>query len=277
MSRVIVNAAITGLVVGKSDNSALPVTNDEIVECVTRLQDEGVSIVHLHARGNGGECGMSLEPQVYQDLVGRVRESCPDMIVCLSLSGRHVSDIDCRCIPLMAKPDMASLSLGSLNFPKGASVNDPDTIVALAERIYATGAVPELEVFEPGFVNYAHYLIRKGVLKAPYYFNIILGSLGTSPLDLTGLGLMVKSLPSKAVWAVGGIGRYQLDANVMSLSAGGHVRVGLEDALYYDRKRTVLADNISLVKRVARIAREMGREPASPAEARLMMGLSSKR
>ena len=171
---------------------------------------------------------------------------------------------------------MASLTLGSMNFADQPSINAPEMIQALAKRIYAAGAIPEFEVFDAGFINYAAYLIRKEVLRPPYYFNIILGSLGTAPLDLIGLGHIITMLPHGAVWSVGGLGRYQLDANVMSIAAGGHVRVGIEDCIHLDRQRTLLADNVELVSRIARIAREMGRKPATPDEARRMIGLDAQ-
>lgn len=111
------------------------------------------------------------------------------------------------------------------------------------------------------------------MLRPPYYFNLIFGSLGTAPLDLVGMGHMVTMLPPGATWSVGGLGQYQLDANVMGMAAGGHVRVGLEDNIYYDRQRQDRADNARLAARSARIGREMGREPATPAEARQIIGL----
>jgi uncharacterized protein (DUF849 family) len=160
-----------------------------------------------------------------------------------------------------------------MNFATQPSVSSPDAIAALAGLIYAAGAVPELEVFEPGFINFARYLIRKEVLKTPLYFNLLLGSPGSTPLDPAGLGYMLGLLPEGATWAVGGLGRFQLDANVMGIAAGGHVRVGLEDNLHFDRARTELADNYRLIDRIARIGREMGREPATPEEARAIIGL----
>ena len=113
-----------------------------------------------------------------------------------------------------------------------------------------------------------------GIFAGLIVIAMILGSLGTAPLDLAGLGHMVSLIPAGSVWSVGGVGRFQLDANVMAMAAGGHVRVGLEDNIYFDRGRTDLADNARLVERVARIARDMGREPASPEEARQIIGLS---
>lgn len=155
-------------------------------------------------------------------------------------------------------------------------MNSPDTICELASRIYSAGAVPEIEIFDTGFINYAKYLIRKKVLRPPYYMNLILGSLGTAPMDLIGLGHMISILPEKTVWAVGGIGRYQLNANVISIASGGHVRTGIEDNLYYDQKRSILADNAMLVERIVSIGRELGREPASPYETRQLIGLPQR-
>ena len=271
--KLIINAAITGCVLGKDNTPHLPITIPEIVECARRVQDAGASIVHLHARTADGS--PSYDEEAYCEIVDSVRRECGDLIVCVSLSGRHVGGIEQRTAALASRPDMASLTIGSMNFPTQPSINSPDTICALAERILAVGAVPELEVFEAGFISYASYLIKKSVLRPPFYFNIILGSLGAAPLDLVGLGHMVSMLPAGATWAVGGLGQYQLDANVMSIAAGGHVRVGLEDCIHYDRERNQLADNAQLVNRIARIAREMGREPATPAEARRMIGLDT--
>ena len=270
--KLIINAAITGCVLTKADTSFLPVTLTEIVDCARRVQDAGASIVHLHARNP--DQTPSFEAAAYQELVDSVRHACGDLIICVSLSGRHMQDVAKRAIALDARPEMASLTLGSMNFPKEPSINSPDVIRELAMRIYAGGAIPELEVFESGFINYADFLIKKEVLRPPYYINIILGSLGAAPLSLTGLGNMLNMLPPGATWSVGGIGQYQLDANVMAIASGGHVRVGIEDNIYFDRRKTELADNVRLVRRIAGIARELGREPASSAEARRIIGLA---
>lgn len=268
--RLIINAAITGTVLSKSDTPFLPTSLDEIVDCARRVRAAGAAIVHVHARNpDQSPC---FDGEVYRELVLGIRQAT-DLIVCTSLSGRMTRNIDERAAALASKPDMASLTLGSLNFMTQASVNAPETIRELADRIYAAGAMPELEAFEAGFINYAKYLIAKNILRPPFYFNLILGSLGAAPLDLVGLGHMISMLPQGSTWAVGGLGRYQTDAAMMAIAAGGHVRVGLEDNIHYDRQRTDLADNPRLVARIARIAREAGREPASPTEARRILGL----
>lgn len=269
-NKLIINAAITGTVLHKSDTPHLPTSLEEIVECAKEVREAGAAIIHIHARNP--DQSPSFEANFYDDLLSKIREAT-DMLVCVSLSGRFVSDINMRANPLGSKPDLASLTLGSLNFISQPSINSPETIRDLAKRIYAANAIPELEVFEAGFINFSNYLVKKEILKPPFYYNIILGSLGAAPLDLIGLGYMVSMLPEKAVWSVGGLGQYQLDANVMSIAAGGHVRVGLEDNIYYDRERKDLADNFRLVERIARIARDMGREPATPEEARRIIGI----
>lgn len=270
--KLIINAAVTGTVLYKSDTPFLPTSIPEIVESAIRVREAGASIIHLHARN--ADQSPCYDPSVYSELVGKVREAT-DLVINVSLSGRYVPDVDTRAAPLASRPELASLTVGSMNFISGPSINAPDTVRELAARIHAAGAVPELEVFEAGFANFASYLARKGVLRPPHYANIILGSLGAAPLDLVGLGHIVGLLPPGTTWSVGGLGQYQLDANMMGIAAGGHVRVGLEDNIHYDRGRQDLADNPRLVARIARLAREMGREPATPAEARAIIGLSA--
>ena len=269
-NKLIINAAISGAWLGKKETPHLPLSVDEIVECSQRVREAGAAIVHIHARDR--DQAPCTDPAVYGEIVEKIRRKT-DLIICVSLSGRFVRDIESRAAALASRPDMASLTLGSMNFSHQPSINAPEDIQTLARLIYAAEAVPELEAFDTGFINKANYLIDHDILRPPFYFNIILGSLGTAPLDLTGLGHMVSMLPKGATWAATGLGRFQLDANVMALAAGGHVRVGLEDNIHYDRQRKELADNPQLVSRIARIAREMGREAATPQEARLIIGL----
>jgi len=150
--KLIINAAISGAVLTQSDTPFLPISVDEIVDCARRVREAGAAIVHLHARSPDPGC--CCDPGAYVELVERVRQAT-DLIVCVSLSGRLVADVGTRALPLSSRPDMASLTLGSMNFRTQPSINAPDTIRELAARIYAAGAIPELEVFEAGFVNLA--------------------------------------------------------------------------------------------------------------------------
>jgi 3-keto-5-aminohexanoate cleavage enzyme len=272
---LIVNAALTGMVPTKADNPALPVTPEEIAEDAERCLDAGASIVHVHARDEDGR--PTWRAEVYAEIVAGIRERRPDAIVCVSTSGRLWSDFERRAEVLdldgALRPDLASLTLGSLNFPGQASVNEPDTIVRLAERMAERGIVPELEVFELGMVDYAKHLISRGVLRPPFSFNLLLGSRGTLSASLLHLGLLTEALPEGSVWAGAGIGRFQLGVNALSIAAGGHARVGLEDNLWLDGRKERPASNVALVHRLVGIAEACEREVATPAVARDLIGL----
>jgi len=138
----------------------------------------------------------------------------------------------------------------------------------LARRMLEREIMPELEVFDLGMINYAKYLIRKGFLQPPHYFNLILGNIACAQADLLHLGLMIKELPEGSIWSVGGVGDCQLPMNSIAIAAGGGVRVGLEDNIWYDTERTRLATNRDLVERIVSIANALGLEPFSPKEAR---------
>jgi len=273
-SKVIINAAITGVVPMKADNPHVPISPDEIAADAKRCVDAGAAIVHLHARADDGTA--TYRRDIYEQVLRKVRAACSDVVLCVSTSGRVFKTFTQRSEVLdisTPKPEMASLTLGSMNFAKQASVNDPEMVQGLARRMLERGVLPELEVFEIGMAEYAHYLVKMGVLKAPFYCNILLGNLGTLSATPANLAAAVAALPQGTTWAAAGIGRFQHAANLMALERGGHVRVGLEDNLWFDDARTKLASNATLVERIAGAARAMGREPASPAEARRMIGL----
>lgn len=272
--KLIINAAITGMVPQKSDTPHVPITVDEIVADIKRVRDAGASIVHLHARRDDGTADYRAE--IYSQILAGAREVAPDVILCVSTSGRVFKTFEQRSEVLecsVPSPEMASLTLGSMNFPKVASVNSPDMISSLAWRMAERGIVPEMECFDLGMVEYAHYLIDHKVLAAPFYCNLLLGSLGTLSATPANLTRMVAALPSGTTWAAAGIGRFQFPMNVLAIAMGGHVRVGLEDNIWYDDARTHLATNAALIERLVGVARACGREIATPAEARSMIGL----
>jgi len=274
-AKLIVNLALTGMVPTKVDNPSLPVTPEEIALECRRCRDAGAAIVHLHARDESG--APTYRRERFEEIVGRVRALAPDLVLCVTTSGRNVKTLEERSQSLDLegdlKPDMASLTLGSMNFPKQASVNAPDIIHGLAVKMKARGIVPELEVFDLGMLDYGRYLIERGVLEPPFYFNLLLGSLGTLSATPFHLATLVKELPDGATWGAAGIGRFQLPVNAMAITMGGHVRVGLEDNLHMDAAKEDPATNVRLVERVVRIAKAVGRGIAAPEEAREMIGL----
>ncbi len=232
--------------------------------------------MHIHARVDGAP---TYRKDVYAEIIGAVRERCPDLIICVSCSGRNFGELAQRAEVLelagSLKPDLASLTLGSMNFPKQASVNAPETIRALAEKMRRANVVPELEAFEIGMVDTARYLLETGVLARPFYINLIFGSGGTLTLNPTNFAAMVAAVPHGGIWSAGGIGRHQLAANIMGLAGGGHVRLGLKDTLFMDADHREPATNARLVERIVTIGRALGREPASPQEARNIIGLAN--
>jgi len=275
-NRFILNFTPTGMIPTKKMTPYVPVTTDEIVEDVLKVANLGVTIVHLHVRDSvTGE--PTYKKEIYGEIIRRIRMDNNDLILCVSTSGRIENTFEKRseCLELDGefKPDFASLTLSSLNFNKQASINTPDMIKALAKKMIDRGIRPELEVFDLGMVNYAKYLIRKGLLSPPYYFNIILGNIACAQADMLHLGLMINELPEESIWSVGGVGNPQLQMNLLSIISGGGVRVGLEDNIWFDEERTRLATNFDLVKRIVSIAEIIGKRPYTPAEARDLLQL----
>jgi uncharacterized protein (DUF849 family) len=168
---------------------------------------------------------------------------------------------------------MGSLTLSSLNFNAVESVNSPDMIQKLALEMKAKGILAELEAFDVGMINYAKYLEKKGLLKPPHYFNLLLGNIACAQADLLSAGWMIRELPEGSIWSLAGIGDAQLMMNSIAVAAGGGARVGLEDTIYFDARRTLLARNGDLVRRVHALADANGRSVMKPAELRGILNL----
>lgn len=272
---LIINLAITGNVPKTDDNPNIPITPEEIAQDCERCRELGVSTVHVHARNEDEEPVPN--PDLFAEIFERIRERCPEMIICSTTSGRVYTSFEERSATLelngIQKPDMASLTLGSNNFAREASVNAPQMIQSLAERMLERKIVPELEVFEPGMIDYSKYLLKKNKLDRPLYYNILLGNLGTLQSTPLNLARMADSLPDDAEWGGAGIGTSQFEVNCQSIAMGGHVRVGLEDNIWMDQKKNQLASNPKLVKRLADVADAMNRPVASPQQAREIIGL----
>jgi 3-keto-5-aminohexanoate cleavage enzyme len=262
---LIVNFTPTGMVPTKAMSPHVPIRVAEIVEQVHEAYELGISLVHLHARDEATEAP-TWEAAVYARIFEGIRQYCPDLVLCASLSGRNFNEFEKRSDVLSLYPDMGSLTLSSLNFPQQASVNSPDMIRQLAQAMLEHGVHPELEVFDLGMLHYGRYLIQKNWVQPPFYVNIIAGNIAGIQANLTELGAALTALPEGAYWAFGGIGRQQLTAVAMAIASGGGVRIGLEDNLYDDAQRKRLATNIGLVKKVHQLAEQFERPIMSPAE-----------
>ena len=274
-SKLIINAAITGMVSTRKDTPFLPVTVEEIIEDAIRCARAGASILHLHARDANEK--PTYKAGIFAKIIEGIRREISEIIICVTTSGRTYNEFEKRSEVLdldgFVKPDMASLTLGSLNFPAQASINEPAMIIKLAEKMNLKGIKPELEILDTGMINAAKYLCRKGYINPPFYFNVILGSIYSTQARMSDLSYLVSLLPQDAVWAGGGIGIFQLVVNAAAIIMGGHVRVGLEDNIWYDYNKKEVSTNEKSIQRIVRIAGELGRGIATPAEVRGMLGL----
>lgn len=276
MEKVIINLCPTGMVPTKAQTPFVPVSPKEIIKDALDCAKLGASIIHIHPRDGDGK--PTWKKDIFAKIVYGIREKNSKLIICVTTSGRTWSEFEKRseCLTLEKdlRPDMASIIVGSLNFISTESMNSPQMIEQLVTLMKEQGIKPELEVFEPGMIHKAKYLIKKGFIedKNPY-FNILLGSLGTSPLEPSVFAAFHALLPENAVWSIAGIGQFQLAANLLALSFGGNVRVGLEDNIYLDREKKILASNVMLVKRITKIIAELGLEIATPQETRLRLSL----
>jgi len=269
MEKLIVTAAVVGAELTREDTPHLPLTPEEIAEEARRACEAGASVVHLHARDPEGR--PTQDRETYREIVERVRERCK-AIVQVSTGGAVGMTAEERLQPVGLRPEMASLTAGTVNFGDEVFFNPWDLMVRFAEAMKAYGVKPEIEIFDAGMVANALWLERKGHVIAPLHFDFVLGVPGALPASLKNLLHLVETIPSESTWSVAGIGPHQLPMAATAVLLGGHARVGLEDNMYY-RKGELARGNAPLVERVVRLARELGRDVAEPADARAILGL----
>jgi 3-keto-5-aminohexanoate cleavage enzyme len=236
------------------ENSYAPLLPNEIVEVVHEANELGISTVHLHARDEE-TLKNTYKKEVYQKIMEGIKKHCPDLLICVSLTGRNFPELEKRSEVLQLHPDMGSLTMSSLNFPSGASINQPETIMGLIQEMDKYGVQPEIECFDTGMLNYANYLISKNILKPPYHINVILGNMYNGQCDFGTLSSIKSSLPANSYTCLGGIGSQQLKTTTYGLLDFDGIRIGLEDNLYYKGKEKTT--NIDLLKRAHRIMGEL--------------------
>jgi 3-keto-5-aminohexanoate cleavage enzyme len=272
---LVVNLAPTGMIPTRGMSAHVPLTATEIIDDVLAAAEIGITMVHLHARDDNGK--PTYRKEVYAPIIAGIREKRSDVIICVSCSGRDFTELDQRAdvldLPTELRPDMASLTTSSLNFPGKASVNEPQMVLSLAQRMLERGILPEIEIFDLGMTNYARYLIDKLSLKEPIYANVILNNIATAQPDLLSIAALVQGLPSSTVWGLGGIGDAQLPVTALAAAYAPAVRVGLEDGLWLDRQRTILATNPQLVQRVHNFAALLERPIMQGTALRNLLGL----
>lgn len=269
MEKLIITVAVTGSLPKKKDTPHVPITPAEIVEAGVRCEAAGASIIHVHVRNPEDE-SPSTAYHLFEEACQGLRERTR-LIVQISTGGRAGMAYEQRCERLKLKPEMASLTTGSVNFPDSVYENSPQLIEFLARDMLRYGIKPEMEIFDTSMINNALELQKKGLALPPLHFNFVMGLKGAIPATIANLVHLSSSIPAGSTWTVSGIGAAQLPMNMHAILMGGHVRVGLEDNIYY--RKGVLASNEMLVERIVRLASEFGRAVASPDEARRILSL----
>ncbi len=272
MDKLIITVAPTGSVPRKKDTPHVPVTPDEIAETAYRCEQEGASIIHVHCRDENEN--PTSDYRLFEETVNKIRKRT-HLVVMVSTSGVAGKSDEARAEPLRTRPEMASLTTGSLNFatrkPSVVYANSWETITYLAQRMRDLSIKPELEAFDVGFIPQGIRLLEEGFIKSPPLFQLVMGVGGGVPATIENLMHMRAQLPQNSKFTVAGVGRAQLDMTTMSIIMGGHVRVGLEDNIYYTKGK--LAANEDFVARAWRLAETMQREVATPDEAKQILGL----
>lgn len=269
MDKLIITVAPVGAETTKEQNPALPITPAEIADDACAAWRAGASIVHIHGRSNDGTPTQS--PEVYREVIARIRDKC-DIIVQVSTGGALGMTREERIAPVRLRPEMATLSAGTCNFGEDIFVNTSADMEFFAKVIAECGVTPEIEIFDAGMLANAEALMKRGLIPRKVHFDFVLGVPGAMAASAASLVFLSRGIPQGCTWTVAGIGRHELPMAAMAVIMGGHVRVGFEDNIYYS-KGVLAESNAQLVERIVRIAKELGRPVATPAEARSMLGL----
>ncbi len=269
MQPVMITAAIVGAEVTKAQQPNLPTTPQEIIEAAVECYKAGATIIHIHVRDAEGN--PTQDAGIFREVVEGIRALC-DVITQVSTGGAIWMSADERLQSIECRPDMATLTTGTVNFGDGVFMNNRGLVETFAGRLLDYGIVPEIEIFDTGMVDEAIRLRDMGLITDPIHFDFVMGVPGGMGADPATLVHLVRSLPQGSTWSVAGIGRHQLTLGTIALAMDGHVRVGFEDNIFY-RKGQLAQSNAELVARIVRIAQELDRPVATPAEARDMLEL----
>jgi 3-keto-5-aminohexanoate cleavage enzyme len=270
MEKLIITAAISGAELTKEQQPNLPITPQEIAQEAAACREAGAAIIHLHVRDQQGKATQDRE--CFRAAMEAIKAKT-EVIIQPSTGGAVGMTPEERLQPVSLRPEMATLTTGTVNFGNDVFYNSPGEIEQFAAYMLEMGVKPEIEVFDVGMINNALNLEKKGLLKKPLHFDFVMGVPGAIPGTAKNLLFLIDAIPPGSTWTVAGIGRAQLSLGTMAILLGGNVRVGFEDNIYY-AKGVLAKSNAELVARIARLATELGREIAAPHEAREILGLT---
>lgn len=274
MEKLIITAAICGAEVLKEHNPAVPYTVEECAREAKSAYDAGASIIHLHVRYDDGT--PTQDKTRFKEVMDAIYKVCPDVIIQPSTGGAVGMTNDERLQPTELIPEMATLDCGTLNFG-GDDIfeNTENTIKYFGQKMIERGIKPELEVFDKSMIDMALRLHKKGFIQKPMHFDFVMGVNGGISGELRDFTFLKGSIPADATYTVAGVGRYEFPLAVASIIEGGHVRVGFEDNVFLS-KGILAKSNGELVAKVVRFARELGRDIATPTDARQILGLKPR-
>jgi 3-keto-5-aminohexanoate cleavage enzyme len=267
--KLIITCAVVGAELTREIYPDLPITPKEIAKSACKAVSAGASIIHLHVRDEQGQPSQRVD--IFEEVTQRIKNHC-DCIVQYSTGGAVGTSVEERCAPLALKPEMATLSMGTLNFGDEIFENTKSTICAISESIQKNGVMAELEIFDAGMLDSVESYIQNKFIPEKFHIDFVLGVPGGMAGTLRNLNFLVEGLKADQSWSVAGMGRYQLPLTTHAIAMGGHVRVGLEDN-YYFRKGEPAKSNAQFVKRVVEIAKSLERPVATVPEARKILGL----
>ena len=267
---LIISAAIVGAELNREMYPHLPLTPDEIASAAEGAVKAGASIIHLHVRDEEGKPSQRVD--LFKTVTEKIRNRC-ECILQYSTGGAVGTPVELRCNPIALKPDMATLSMGTMNFGSEIYENTEETITTIAKAITDNGVAAELEIFDYGQIETVARMVKKGRVPQHHHTDFVLGVPGGMAATIANLVMLVNRLEKGQTWAVAGLGRGQLPMTLHAIAMGGHVRVGIEDNIYY-RKGQMALSNAQIVERVVRIAAECDRPAATVTEARTILGLS---
>ncbi|MBN8467525.1 3-keto-5-aminohexanoate cleavage protein [Corallococcus exiguus] len=270
---MVITAALVGAETTREQTPYLPITAEEIAEDAAKCREAGAAMVHIHVRTAEGK--PSQDAELFRLAIRAIRKRT-DILVQVSTGGAVGMGVDERCGGLTLtgadKPDMATLTTGTVNFGEEVFWNPRPLVRDIAKRIKGIGLKPELECFDVGMIDEARYLAKEGLVELPAHFDFVLGVPGTLQARPEVLDFMIASLPEGSSWTVAGVGRQQLPFVEEAAKRGGNARVGLEDNIYLS-KGVLAKGNFELVAEAAKRARAAGREIASPEQARQLLRL----
>ncbi len=266
---LIISCAVVGAELSRAETPYLPLTPQEIAQSAIEAVHAGASIIHLHVRDEQGQPSQRCD--IFKQVSELIYHEC-DCILQFSTGGAVGTPLKERCAPLTLKPEMATLSMGTMNFGDSVFENSEQTIQAILDTQNKYSVMPELEIFDAGMLETALGYLKKGKLPKHFHVDFVMGVMGGIGGEITDLLYLVNKLPTGQTWSVAGIGRFQLPLTAHAIAMGGHVRTGFEDNIYY-RKGELAQSNAQLVQRVVNLAEICNRPIATVLQAREILCL----